>query len=73
MTKRTNRENAARLLDILDRHHNEKHLNEKNCQHNPKDLFDQRYLQKECTNLPTYFTSKFKISPKRRIGMTEAK
>jgi hypothetical protein len=34
MTKRTNDENASRLLDILDRH-----LNEKNFEHNPTDLF----------------------------------
>ena len=39
MTKITNGENgenASSLLTILDRH-----LNEKNCQHNPEDLFDQ--------------------------------
>jgi hypothetical protein len=35
MTKITNGD-ASRLLNILDRH-----LNEKNCQHNPEDLFDQ--------------------------------
>ncbi len=36
MTKRSNSENASRLLNILDRH-----LNENNCQHNPEDLFDK--------------------------------
>jgi hypothetical protein len=36
MTKRGNGENASSLLNILD-----KHLNEKNCQHNPEELFDQ--------------------------------
>ena len=36
MTKRTNGDNASRLLNILD-----SHLNEKNCQHSPEELFDQ--------------------------------
>jgi hypothetical protein len=36
MTKRMNEDNASRLLDILD-----KHLNEKNCQHNAEELFDR--------------------------------
>ena len=39
MTKRTNGNEASRLLNILD-----KHLNERNCQHNPEDLFDQYIL-----------------------------
>lgn len=39
MTKRTNGDKASRLLNILD-----KHLNEKNCQYNPEDLFDQYIL-----------------------------
>ena len=39
MTKRTNGDKASRLLNILD-----KHLNEKNCQHSPEELFDQYSL-----------------------------
>jgi len=39
MTNRTNGDKASRLLNILD-----KHLNEKNCQHSPEELFDQYSL-----------------------------
>jgi len=39
MIKRTNGDKASHLLNILDRH-----LNEKNCQHNPEELFDQYSL-----------------------------
>jgi hypothetical protein len=39
MIKRRTGENASSLLNILD-----KHLNEKNCQHNPEELFDQYSL-----------------------------
>ena len=36
MSKRITGDNATSLLNTLD-----KHLNEKNCQHNPEELFDQ--------------------------------
>jgi hypothetical protein len=39
MTKRTNVDNVSRVLEILD-----EHLHEKDCQHNPQELFDEYNL-----------------------------